>query len=174
MDRARGCGCEISAASLGYETGWEVKRLKRALLTAVGVVSVGLGVLGIFLPLLPTTPFLLLAAFCFARSSPRFHDWLVGHRLLGKYIRDYRAGNLRRDAVWKTIAVLWLTLAASVLIVRPPAVVWVVLAAVGIGVSAHLLVMSGGRPRTSGAQGCDATAQGEPGQPRRVEGARPQ
>ena len=59
------------------------------LLKVLGVVFVALGFAGIFLPLLPTTPFLLLAAGCFARSSPAFHDWLVSHRLLGPYIRDW-------------------------------------------------------------------------------------
>ena len=59
------------------------------LLKALGLMFVGLGLAGVFLPLLPTTPFLLLAAGCFARSSPAFHDWLVTHRLLGPYIRDW-------------------------------------------------------------------------------------
>ncbi|MBO9552347.1 YbaN family protein [Pseudomonas sp.] len=64
----------------------------RYLLLAIGWLSVALGVLGIFLPVLPTTPFLLLAAACFARSSPRFHDWLVNHPKLGPWIRDYLSG----------------------------------------------------------------------------------
>ena len=55
----------------------------KALLVTVGTLSVGLGVLGIFLPLLPTTVFLLLAAACYARSSERFYQWLVNHRWLG-------------------------------------------------------------------------------------------
>jgi len=59
------------------------------LLRALGLMFVGLGLAGVFLPLLPTTPFLLLAAGCFARSSPAFHDWLLTHRLLGPYIRDW-------------------------------------------------------------------------------------
>jgi hypothetical protein len=64
--------------------------LKSHLYLCTGFVCVGLGVLGIPLPLLPTTPFLLLAAFCFARSSPRWHRWLVEHRVLGSYIAAFR------------------------------------------------------------------------------------
>ncbi len=64
----------------------------RYLLLAIGWLSVALGVVGIFLPVLPTTPFLLLAAACFSRSSPRFHHWLIHHRQLGPWIRDYLGG----------------------------------------------------------------------------------
>lgn len=55
-----------------------------------GGISLALGLAGILLPLLPTTPFVLLAAFCFARSSPRLHDWLLAHRTFGPLIRDWR------------------------------------------------------------------------------------
>ncbi len=68
-------------------------RLVRYLLQGGGWLSVALGVIGIFLPVLPTTPFLLLAAACFARSSPRFYHWLVDHPRLGPWIRDYLEGN---------------------------------------------------------------------------------
>lgn len=63
--------------------------LKSRLYLAAGLVAVGLGVLGIPTPLLPTTPFLLLAAFCFARGSERWHRWLLGHRVLGPYIHAF-------------------------------------------------------------------------------------
>lgn len=68
-------------------------RLVRYLLQGIGWLSVALGVMGIFLPVLPTTPFLLLAAACFVRSSPRFYHWLVDHPRLGPWIRDYVEGN---------------------------------------------------------------------------------
>ena len=64
----------------------------RYVLLTIGWLSVTLGVIGIFLPVLPTTPFLLLAAACFARSSPRFYQWLVEHPQLGPWIRDYLNG----------------------------------------------------------------------------------
>ena len=58
----------------------------------VGGLSVVLGVIGIFLPVMPTTPFLLLAAACFMRTSPKFYNWLVGHPRLGKYLVYYLEG----------------------------------------------------------------------------------
>lgn len=57
---------------------------------AAGLVCIPVAVAGIVLPLLPTTPFLLLAAFCFDRGSPRLHTWLIEHRLLGGPIRSWR------------------------------------------------------------------------------------
>ena len=68
---------------------------------AIGCLSVLLGLIGAALPLLPTVPFLLLAAFCFARSSRRAHDWLVTHPRLGKPIEDWRRGGaIGRRAKW--------------------------------------------------------------------------
>ena len=61
----------------------------RALLMATGTLFVGIGVLGIFLPLLPTTVFLLIAAACYARSSDRAYEWLMTNRMFGRYLRNY-------------------------------------------------------------------------------------
>lgn len=65
-------------------------RARRILWVAGGLVSLGLAAAGVVLPLLPTTPFLLLAAFFFARSSPRLHDWLLTHRQFGHVIEAWR------------------------------------------------------------------------------------
>ena len=62
----------------------------RIFLILCGCLAVVLGILGIFLPLLPTTPFLLLAAACFFRSSPRLYNWLISHKRMGPYIRNFR------------------------------------------------------------------------------------
>jgi uncharacterized membrane protein YbaN (DUF454 family) len=67
-------------------------KLVKALLLMVGWLSVVLGVIGVFLPIMPTTPFLLLAAACFMRTSPKFYNWLVGHPKLGKYLLYYLEG----------------------------------------------------------------------------------
>jgi uncharacterized membrane protein YbaN (DUF454 family) len=92
------------------------KKLLQGLLVTCGTLCVGLGILGIFLPLLPTTVFLLLAAACYARSSERFHQKLVNHRFLGAYIRNYRDGRgmaPREKAI--TIGLLWVGIGATMI-----------------------------------------------------------
>ncbi|NPV08325.1 MAG: YbaN family protein [Anaerolineae bacterium] len=66
--------------------------LRRPILIGLGSLLVALALVGVFLPLLPTTPLLLLAAACYARSSDRFYHWLVDHQRLGPYVRDFRSG----------------------------------------------------------------------------------
>ena len=65
--------------------------LRRQLLVLAGLVCLGLGGLGVVLPGLPTTPFVLLAAACFAKASPRLHGWLINHRWMGPMVRDWEA-----------------------------------------------------------------------------------
>ncbi|KYM48747.1 hypothetical protein A2U08_06725 [Fusobacterium necrophorum subsp. funduliforme] len=64
--------------------------VKRNILLGIAWISLILGGIGIFLPLLPTTPFILLSAFCFQKSSERFHQWILNSPIFGKYIRDYQ------------------------------------------------------------------------------------
>ena len=95
--------------------------LPRWLLVAVGVASVGLGTLGIFVPLLPTTPFLLLAAACFGRSSDRLHNWLMNHRVYGPSIRGYREHKALPASSKVTILVFtWAAILSSVLVLTHP------------------------------------------------------
>lgn len=77
----------------------------RSLWLMLGLTSVALGIAGVVLPLLPTTPFVLLAAYCFARSSPRLHDWLLGHRLFGPLIVNWeRHRAIAPRAKWLAVA----------------------------------------------------------------------
>lgn len=95
----------------------------RALLIVIGWTAVVLATLGVVLPLLPTTPFLLLAAWCFARSSPRFHHWLLYRSWFGGYLRHwqrYRA--LPPGAKWKAVVVILLTFAISLWLIK---IVWI-------------------------------------------------
>lgn len=96
-------------------------RSVRYALLAVGWLSVLLGVIGIFVPVLPTTPFLLLAAACFVRSSRRVYHWLVDHRHLGPWIRDYLEGNgIPLKAKVYAIGLMWLSIAFSCYLVPLP------------------------------------------------------
>ena len=88
---------------------------KKAVLVAAGSVCLALAVLGVFLPLLPTTPFLLLASACYVRSSERLHGWLLGNRVLGPYIKNFRERRgMPLRAKVTTVALLWLPLLYSV------------------------------------------------------------
>ncbi|MBI1381384.1 MAG: DUF454 family protein [Planctomycetaceae bacterium] len=99
----------------------------RPLLFGLGWTFVGLGALGLFLPLLPTTPFLLLAAWCFDRSSPRLHGWLLRQPVLGPLLADWRAhGVIRPRAKWLSTAALLGF--ASVPVVRGSAPEWALVA----------------------------------------------
>lgn len=116
------------------------RRRLRWLLVAAGFLFVGLGAAGIFLPLLPTTPFLLLAAACFARSSERFYKWLLHNRWFGGYIRDYREGRgIPVGVKIVTVALLWLVIILSAAFAVSSLVVRIILAVIAVGVTAHIL-----------------------------------
>ena len=108
--------------------------IRRALLIVVGVVSVALGAIGILVPLLPTTPFLLLAAVCFVRSSDRLYRWLTGNRVFGSYLRNYQEHRAMPAGMkWCAISVLWLTIGLSIVAVdNLPIRVTLVVVAVGV------------------------------------------
>ena len=119
-----------------------MNRLLKPLLIVAGTLSVGLGVAGIFLPLLPTTPFLLLAAACYARSSPRLLHWLNHNRWFGAYIRNWREGRgiPLRDKIIAIMAI-WLTIGITVIFAITQPWVRVLLIAIAVGVTVHLLRM---------------------------------
>ena len=109
-------------------------------LKVVGIVSMGLGVLGIFVPLLPTTPFLLLAAACFFRSSPRLYAWLIHHPWFGKFIlyyREYRAIPLQVKI--GALVLLWAVIGYAIWCVTTLWWIRGLLAVIALGVTVHLL-----------------------------------
>ena len=100
----------------------------------------GLGIIGILVPLLPTTPFLLLAAACYARSSQRFYHWLLSNRWFGNYIRNYlEKKGIPLKVKVLTITLLWVTIGCSIAFAIQILVVRVILLSIAIGVSIHIL-----------------------------------
>ena len=114
--------------------------LRKWFLVSVGILSVTLGTVGIVVPLLPTTPLLLLAAACFVRSSDRLYGWLIGHRLFGSYIQNYRE---HRAVTWQTkvftLVLLWITIGYSALAVLSSWVIRAILLVIALAVTAHVL-----------------------------------
>lgn len=132
----------------------------RALLIGLGWIAVGFGIAGAVLPLMPATPFFLIAAWCFARSSPRFHDWLVAHPVFGQLIAAYRERKgmtARYKAL--TLLSLWSAIGASAFVV-PLTWVRILLAAIALGVTIHILRMPTRIERT--AQPCRDGSTPEP------------
>lgn len=114
--------------------------LPKWLLVSIGILAVGLGIAGIFVPLLPTTPFLLLGAACFARSSEKLYRWLMGHKWLGPYIKNYREHRAIAPQVRAIVLlVLWGTIGYSALVVVDALIIRVLLVGVAIGVTVHLI-----------------------------------
>ena len=112
----------------------------RWILFVTGFIAIGLGVIGIFLPVLPTVPFLLLAAACFGRSSERFYTWLINHTQLGPLVRPYLQGSgLTRASKLKAIGYIWASIAISAIFLVN--IIWVrgLLLIIGLGVTLYLL-----------------------------------
>ena len=112
----------------------------KPLLIAAGSVFVGLGILGIILPVLPTTPFLLLAAACYARSSQRFYCWLLNNRWFGTYIDNYRRKKgMPLKVKLLTVSLMWLTLTLSLVFAVQSLTLRLILIVLALGVSIHIL-----------------------------------
>ena len=105
-----------------------------------GSIALALGMMGIFMPLLPTTPFLLLAAALFFRSSPRLYEWLLNQKRLGPYIRnfrEYKAIPLRAKII--SVSMVWLTLLYCAYILHSQPWLSVLMIALAIAITWHIL-----------------------------------
>lgn len=117
-----------------------LKKIAKPFFFLAGLLAFALGIAGIFLPLLPTTPFILLSAFCWAKSSQRFHNWLLAHRIFGPMIHNWQQyGSVPRRAKWiaivtMSISLIWLigfqlqslTAKLGVAAVMIPMAVWMI------------------------------------------------
>lgn len=121
----------------------------RAALIGAGTLFLVLGIVGIFLPLLPTTPFVLLAAACYARGSRRFYDWLLANRTFGPMILEWRQhGSIPYRTKIISIALMSVTLAASIVFFVKSATLQLALASMGVVLAIWLYrIPSRDRPR---------------------------
>jgi len=118
--------------------------IKRLLFVILGTLFLGVGIVGIFIPLLPTTPFLLLATSFYARGSEKFYNWLLNSRILGAYIRHYIDGKgMPLRVKLFTIALLWTAISFSAAFAVDELVVRLILVLVAIGVSVHIALIKG-------------------------------
>ena len=109
-------------------------------LIASGWIFVALGIIGIFVPLMPTTIFFIIAAACFARSSQKFYNWLIYHPKFGKFIRDYREQRgmpLKSKIV--AVSMMLITIGSSAIFFTDKILIRILLAAVALGVSSYII-----------------------------------
>lgn len=113
--------------------------IKKAVLILLGLIFLGLGMIGAVLPILPTTPFLLVASLCFVRGSTKMNNWLLNHHIFGAFLKNYldERAIKKRDLI-RTLIILWMTLIVSIFFID---VVFLkfILVIVGSSVSIHLL-----------------------------------
>jgi uncharacterized membrane protein YbaN (DUF454 family) len=120
--------------------------MKNTILNKILVVSgsffLVLGIIGIFIPILPTTAFLLLAAACYARGSKRFYNWLINNKWLGEYIKNYREGRgITFTIKILSIIFLWITIAFSTFIIVSNFLIQIILIIIAIALTIHILTI---------------------------------
>ena len=119
-----------------------VSSFRKGIFIVAGTISLGLGALGVFLPVLPTTPFLLLSAAFSYKGSERMHRWLLNNKLFGNYIKNYKDGRgmaLKAKAI--TLCLLWATICYSAFFIVNMIALQIVLFVIAGGVSIHILTL---------------------------------
>jgi uncharacterized membrane protein YbaN (DUF454 family) len=113
--------------------------LKRYLLVALGTLALGIGMVGFVVPVLPTTPLLLISAYCYLRSSNSLYRWLIGHRVFGRYLQDYlERRTIPRRVKAVALGTLWPSLLVSMFFI-PLFSMRILAALIGAAVSAYIL-----------------------------------
>jgi uncharacterized membrane protein YbaN (DUF454 family) len=112
----------------------------KILIVFLGIISLGLGILGIFLPVLPTTPFLLLAAFLFSKGSKKLYDKLLNHKILGEYIRDFlKEKSIPLRIKIFSISVMWIAMLCTIFFAVNE-ILWlqILLFVIAVSISIHI------------------------------------
>jgi hypothetical protein len=120
----------------------KLSSLKKVMFIVAGTISLGLGAVGVFLPILPTTPFLLLSAACYYKGSERIHRWLLSNKLFGSYIRNYKEGKgISQTGKFLALFMLWITICFSAFYMVRNLPIQIVLFAIAIAVTIHVITL---------------------------------
>lgn len=114
--------------------------MKKIIFRILGFTSLILGIIGIIVPILPTTPFLLLSSYFFLKSSERLYNWLINNKILGQYIKDFQIEkSIPLKVKISSISLLWITISTSAIFFIH--IIWIklLLFAIAIGVTIHIL-----------------------------------
>lgn len=115
-------------------------RVKRVIYLIIGTIALALGALGLFLPVLPTTPFVILAAACYLRSSKRMHAWILQSNLFGEMIKNYQEGKgLKRDTKIRALVLMWATISVSALFFVDQFIISITMFLVASGVTIYII-----------------------------------
>lgn len=117
-----------------------LKKPARILLISAGTFFIGVGIIGIFIPILPTTPFILVAAALYARSSQKFYNWLINNKVFGRYVKNYREGKgIPIKIKVLTVVFLYITIGLSAVFATNILWIRIILAVIAIGVTIHIV-----------------------------------
>lgn len=117
-----------------------MNRFVNTVLAVAGTLCVVMGIIGIFLPLIPTTPFLLLGAACYLKGSQKLYDKLINNKLLGTYIKDYREGRgIPQKSKAYAITLLWISMGYSIVFLVDTTLIRIILVLIAVGVTWHIL-----------------------------------
>lgn len=138
IKQSRDPGNDVTVAKVATAIRRPQSAISRSAYTALGMFFTGMGIIGMFVPVWPTTIFLILAVCCFKRGSERLERWLLEHPRFGPTLMDWQeTGGMRMRTKWYALVALWISLGASSFFMKRPATV-IILAVVAVAVSAYI------------------------------------